>query len=319
MSIVVTGSVAFDHIMDFPGYFKDHILPDKVHILNVSFLVDTLKKLRGGCAANIAYNLALLGERPRVVATVGEDFEEYRRWLEAHGVDTTMVRVVPGEFTASAFIITDRADNQIAGFYAGAMRLAHSLSLHDIRDRIEMAIIAPNDPAAMVRYVQECQELRIPYIYDPGQQIVSLTGEQLAAGIRGARCVIGNDYEMALITQKTGYPLEGLLDLAESVIVTFGERGSRILDASGCYEIPAVPAREVVDPTGAGDAYRAGVLLGLVRGESPARYGRIASLAATYAVETYGTQEHTYTLAEFAARFQAAFGETLEGIDRERA
>lgn len=311
MSIVVTGSIAFDHIMDFPGNFKDHILPDKVHMLNVSFLVDTLKKQRGGCAPNIAYNLALLGERPRIVAAAGVDFGEYRAWLEEQGVDTSGIYVVPNEYTSSCFITNDLKDNQITGFYVGAMREAGSLSLAEYGNGASLVIISPNDPAAMTRYPRECRELGIPYVYDPGQQIVRLSGEDLLDGVRGTRCLVGNDYEMAMIAEKTGRQPESFLDLAETVIVTRGEQGSTILDRThGTVEIPPVAARRVVDPTGAGDAYRAGILRGIARGEHPSRYGRVASLAGVYAVEEYGTQSHTYTKDELAERYAAAFGET---------
>jgi adenosine kinase len=309
MAIVVTGSVAFDHIMNFPGYFKEHILPDKVHVLNVSFLVDTLKKQRGGTAANIAYNLALVGERPRILATVGKDFAEYGAWLREQGVDTSAMREVEDEFTASCFITTDRSDNQITGFYIGAMREASKLGLDDAGDEVELVIISPNDPLAMQRYPRECRERGIPYVYDPGQQIVRLSGGELLDGLRGARCLIGNDYELAMIEDKTGCGIPQLLALTDTVIITYAEQGSAILTRDGRVEIPAVAARRVVDPTGAGDAYRAGVLRGLLRGESPERYGRVASLAGAYAVEEYGTQGHCYTRAAFAARYQEAFGE----------
>ena len=309
MSIVVTGSVAFDHIMDFSGHFKDHILPDKIHVLSVSFLVDKLQKLRGGCAANIAYNLALLGERPKMVATVGQDFADYRAYLEEQGVDTSATRVIPDEFTASSFITTDLDNNQITGFYTGAMREASSLSLHDLDGEIDVAIVAPNDPGAMLKYPRECRALGAAYIYDPGQQIVRLSADDLLDGLTGARCVIGNDYEMALIQEKTGHAPRELLELAETVIVTRGEHGSLILTPDGPVEIPAAPVERVLDPTGAGDAYRAGILRGLMRGEPPERYGRVASLTAAYAVEEYGTQTHRHTPVQFAARYRAAFGE----------
>jgi adenosine kinase len=307
MSIVVTGSVAFDHIMDFPGHFKDHILPDKVHVLSVSFLVDSLKKVPGGCAANISYNLALLGERPTLMATVGEDFAEYRAWLEERGVDTSATRVIAGDFTASCFITTDKDDNQITGFYTGAMRQAGVLSMKDVPS-IDVAIISPNDPGAMVKYARECRELGVGYVYDPGQQIVRLSGEELLDGISGARCVIGNDYEMALVEERTGKSPEQLLDLAESIIVTLGEQGSYILTRDGRIDIPSAPVRRVLDPTGAGDAFRAGIVRGLVRGEPPEHYGRVAALAAAYEVEEYGPQAHGYTRDEFATRFKEAFG-----------
>lgn len=311
MSIVVTGSIAFDYIMDFPGYFKDHILPDKVHVLSVSFLVETLRKMRGGTAGNIAYNLALLGERPRVLATVGQDFGDYRQHLEASGVDTSLIHEVADDYTALAFITTDRADNQITGFYPGAMRRAGELSLARVAERPELVIVAPNAPEAMVRYPEECRARGVPYVFDPGQALPVLSGEELVACMRGARCVIGNDYEMALVGQKTGYAPEALLELADVVIVTRGEQGSLIYERDARWEIPVAPPRQVVDPTGAGDAYRAGVLRGLRRGEPAPRYGRVASLAATFAVERYGTQEHHYTREEFAARYREAFGEPL--------
>ena len=311
MSILVTGSIAFDYIMNFPGYFKDHILPDKVHMLNVSFLVETMKKMRGGTAGNIAYNLALLGERPRVLAAVGEDFAEYRARLEGAGVDTAHARVIAGDFTALAFITTDQSDNQIAGFYPGAMRAAGELSLQEVEGEIEVAIVAPNAPEAMTRYPRECRERGIPFVFDPGQALPVLSGEQLLDGMRGAACVIGNDYEMALIAEKTGQAAEALTELAQTVIITRGEEGSKVLQAGGSQDIPAVKVREALDPTGAGDAYRAGVLRGLVRGQSPAVYGRVASLAAAYAVECYGTQEHGYSSEEFADRYREAFGEAL--------
>jgi adenosine kinase len=311
-NIVVTGSVAFDHIMDFPGRFKDHILPDKVHMLSVSFLVDNLKKVRGGCAANIAYNLALLGERPKMVATVGDDFAEYRAWLEERGVDTSGTRVIEGDFTASCFITTDLDDNQITGFYTGAMKAAGSLSLLDLLAEGDAVIISPNDPGAMVNYPKECRERGAAWVYDPGQQIVRLSGEELLDGVSGARCVIGNDYEMAMIQEKTGRDAEALLELSETVVVTRGEQGSTIMTRDGQVDVPAAKARRVLDPTGAGDAYRAGLLRGLVRGNAPEQYGRVAALAAVYAVEEYGTQAHAYTPAEFAERYRDAFGEDLK-------
>ncbi len=311
MSIVVTGSVAFDNIMNFPGSFKDHILPEKVHVLSVSFLVDSLKKQHGGAAANVAYNLTLLGERPKILAAVGEDFSEYRQFMEFHGIDTSSLVEIPGEFTASAFITTDNDDNQITGFYPGAMREAGKLSLDAIPGDVDLVVITPDAPDAMARYPGECRSRGIPYLYLPAQQIVSLTPEQLLGGVRGAACLIGNDYEMELISSKTGADPAGLLEMAEVVITTLGEHGSSIATRGGVFEIPAAEATAVVDPTGAGDAYVAGIALGLARGDEPQRYGRIASLAAVHAVEHHGTQQHTHEPAAFAARFQEAFGEPL--------
>ncbi|MCL5961022.1 MAG: PfkB family carbohydrate kinase, partial [Chloroflexi bacterium] len=202
MSIVVTGSLAFDHIMDFPGHFREHILPDKVHTLNVSFLVNSLKRQPGGCASNIAYNLILLGEPAGIMGTVGTDFVEYRLWLEREGIETSLIKVIEGEFTASCFITTDKADCQITGFYPGAMSQAHTLSFKEVSPLdVDLAIISPNDPRAMVKYARECRELGIPYVFDPGQQIIALTGDDLLDASKGAKVLIGNDYEFELLLQ----------------------------------------------------------------------------------------------------------------------
>jgi adenosine kinase len=292
VGIVVAGSIAFDNIMDFPGHFKDHILPDKVHILSVSFQVSNLKRMRGGAGANIAYNLALLGERPQLLGAVGDDFGDYRDWLESHGVDTAPVRVVPGEFTASAFITTDEDDNQITGFYPGAMAGSGSLSLHDVAGKPDLVIVSPDSPDAMSRYPGECREMGVPLVYSPGQQIVSLTAEQLRDGIVGARCLIGNDYEMEMIREKTGLTNGAILELADTVITTFGERGSSIATHDRTFGIDAVKPPRVADPTGAGDAYVAAVAYGLAHGEDPETFGRKAAALASAAVAEYGTQSH---------------------------
>jgi adenosine kinase len=311
VGIVVTGSIAFDNIMDFPGYFKDHILPEKVHMLSVSFLVETMKKQHGGAGANVAYNLALMGERPLLVGAVGDDFAEYRGCLEAKGVDTSAVLVVPGEFTASAFITTDLDNNQITGFYPGAMRQAGGFSLEVVKDDVSLVVITPDNPAAMVRYPGECRRLGIPYVFCPGQQTVSLSAEQLVDGVTGARCVIGNDYEMELIADKTGHTVDGLLELAEIVVTTLGDEGSRIATAAGTTAIGVVTHPQITDPTGAGDAYLAGIAWGLAHRAAPRDYGRVAALTASYAILEYGTQAHSYTPAELAAECVARFGEDL--------
>lgn len=328
MSIVVTGSIAYDYIMSFPGCFREHILPERIESLSVSFLVDSMHKRRGGCAPNIAYSLALLGERPRVMGTVGQDFAEYRAWLEEQGIDTSAIKEIEDEFTASYFVSTDQENNQIASFYTGAMAQAHTLSFKD-QDyaTIDVAIISPNDPQAMVQYARDCQELGIPYIYDPSQQIIRLSGEELREGVRGARMLILNDYEYEMFQKKTGLSEAEILTLTPTIVVTKGERGSTVIcldcepedliglpDASRLkvIEIPVVPPRCVSDPTGVGDAYRAGVIKGLVCGYSWETIGRLASLAATYVIETYGPQSHRYTPFEFVARYQEHFGEIPE-------
>ncbi len=308
MSILVSGSLAYDHIMDFQGHFKDHILPEKVHILNVSFLVNSLRKLRGGCAANIAYSLALLEEKPLIVGTVGHDFEDYRRWLAEAGVDTSAIKIIPEEFTASCFITTDKASNQITGFYPGAMNYAHDLHICDYNPaQVQMAIIAPNDPVAMVSHVKECQELGVPYLYDPGQQVIFLEGEVMVDSIRGSRAVIGNDYELGIIEKKTGYKPEDLLQFTDMVIVTKGEFGSTLFTRERTLDVPVAREKAIIDPTGGGDAYRAGIIKGLLNGYSLEQMGRVAALAATYCIEQYGTQSHSYTPAEFAVRYAENF------------
>ena len=313
MSIVVTGSVAFDYIMSFPGYFKDHILPEKIDILSVSFLVDSLKRQRGGCATNIAYNLALLGERPTIMATVGQDFAEYRAWLESRGVDTSGIVVIEDDFTASFFVSTDQRGSQIASFYTGAMSKAGRLSFRTAgHQQVQLAIVSPNDPAAMTAYARECADLGIPYIYDPSQQIIRLSADDLIEGTRDAAMLIVNDYEFEMIKKKTDLPDAELADLAGLLIITRGEKGSTIFTGDAKIEIPAVPPRRLADPTGVGDAYRAGVIKGMLHGASWQTTGRMAALAATYALEEHGTQNHQYSRQEFAARYRETFGEPGE-------
>lgn len=311
MSIIVTGSVAYDYLMSFPGRFRDHILPDQLHKVSLSFLVDSMRKQRGGCAANIAYSLALLGESPTVMATVGQDFGEYRAWLEDEGIDTSATVEMSDEFTSSFFVNTDVENNQIASFYLGAMGRAGELSFYDLDYRaIEIAIVAPNAPAAMIRYPRECRELGVPYIYDPSQQIIRLSGDELIDGTRGARLLIVNDYEFGMMHNKTGLSEQELLGLPEATIITRGEAGSTVYDGDLVLHIPAVPPQPLAEPTGVGDAYRAGVIKGLLRGCSWETTGRIAALAATYVLEQYGTQNHRYSLAEFVARYRRVFGNT---------
>jgi len=313
MRIVVTGSIAFDYIMSFPGRFKDHILPDKIHMLSVSFLVDSMRKERGGCAPNIAYSLALLGERPAVMGTVGQDFSDYRAWLERQGVDTSLIREIPELFTASFFVNTDQDNNQIASFYTGAMARARDLSFHDLGvSDDDLVIISPNDPAAMTQYAAECKALGIPYIYDPSQQIIRLAPDELVESADGARILIVNDYELEMFKNKTGLTDEGVRQLPEALIVTRGESGSTIWAEGRRVDIPAVRPKNLCEPTGVGDAYRAGIVKGVIRGYSWETIGRIASLAATYVLEEHGTQNHRYTCPQFAGRYEEVFGDTAE-------
>lgn len=310
LEVGVTGSVAFDHIMNFPGSFKDHILPDKIHCLNVSFLVQGLTKIRGGCAANIAYSMALHGLKPRLVATVGSDFGEYRAWLQAKGVDTTSVKVLDDLLTASCFITTDQSNNQITGFYPGAMARAHELSLESIPGRRPaFATISPNDPEAMRRYPAECRRLGVPFLFDPGQQVIALDGKALEDGIKGSRCLVMNDYEASVVSDKTGRSMADLLELTDAVIVTLGAEGSRIhVRGEEAFTVPAVKPREVLDPTGCGDAYRGGLVRGILAGLGWQRAGMLGSLTGTFCVETRGPTSYHFTPEQFGERFEKAFG-----------
>src|SRR6267142_722017 len=311
MTVVCSGSIAYDYILTFKGRFKDHILLDKTHILNLSFLVDDLKKRRGGVAGNYAYNLALLGYPAAVLATAGTDATEYRDWLDGRGVDCHGLRLLEGEISATGFTTTDMDDNQLTGYYGGAMWRAGMLGLDDAPSGVEAVIIGPNDPGAMKRLVHECRERGVRFVFDPAHQLPMMSAEDVIDSTRGAWIVIGNDYELELIQQRIQRDVAGLLELAEIVVTTLGREGSRIATRETTVEIPAAPSVHESDPTGAGDAYRAGLVAGLLRGLDLDAAGRVASLAATYAVEQVGTIEHSYTHAEFSERYQEAFDAEL--------
>jgi adenosine kinase len=311
MTVVCTGSIAFDYILTFKGHFKDHILLDKTHILNLSFLVDDLQKRRGGVAGNYAHNLALLGYPAAVLATAGTDAAEYRDWLAARGVDCRGLRLLEGELSATGFTTTDMDDNQLTGYYGGAMWKAAMLGLDDAPPAVEAVIIGPNDPGAMKRLVHECRERGIKFVFDPAHQLPMMSADDVTDSTRGAWIVIGNDYELELIEQRTSRDEKGLLELAEIVVTTLGRHGSRIVTRDETVEIPAAPSIRESDPTGAGDAYRAGLVAGLLRGLDLAAAGRVASLAATYVIEQVGTIEHDYTPAEFTHRYKESFGAEL--------
>ena len=246
MKIVLTGSVAFDYLMTFPGYFKDHILVEKLETISLSFLVESMVRLRGGTAPNIAYTLALLGQRPCLFATVGEDFSDYRAWLESKGVDTTYARLIPGVYTASFFANTDLSNAQIASFYPGAMAYASQLSLKELdREEAILVVISPNDPDAMKQYVRECRELGQSYIYDPSQQIVRLDADDIRQGVEGCLALFVNDYEFALIRKLTGLTASGILKHARFMVVTRGESGATVYSREGEFNIPVVPPEKI--------------------------------------------------------------------------
>lgn len=311
--ILITGSLAFDQIMDFPGRFSDHIMPGKTHVLNVSFLVNELRKSFGGTAGNIAYTLSLLGVRCSVMAVTGEDFDTYREFLEKNEVDTSLVKTVNNLFTSTAFGITDKNDNQIWGFYSGADMLSDHLSILDVDRKIDFGVIAPQNPRAMIKYAREYQQLKIPYLFDPGMQLPWLSATDLREAFKGARIIIGNDYEICLMEKKT--QIANLRDLGKGdkiVISTLGEKGSRIFSAGKILEVRAARVRSASDPAGAGDAFRAGFLAGFIR-EYPLQIcGQMGAVAAAYTVEKYGTTTHSFTSDEFCRRYKENFGEEIK-------
>jgi adenosine kinase len=311
--IVVTGSLAFDYIMDFPGYFKDHMLMEKAHMLSVSFLVDSMRKMRGGVAGNIAYNLALLGERPLLVGAAGQDFGEYKAQLERRGVDTSGVAVIDLEFTSSCFINTDMANNQIVAFYAGAMGYDHRYGLAERGvGPNDLVLISPTSPEAIERFARECQQRGAPYIFDPGKQTPRLEADHIRLGLQGARVLVGNDYEFGMMAKKLEISEAELIASVPLTVITRGAEGSLIYtNGALAAEIPTASVSEVKDPTGAGDAYLAGLAFGITHDLPLEVMGRVAALAAAYVIEERGGQEHSYTRQEFAERYRAAFGHEI--------
>ena len=303
---LICGSLAFDTIMVFGDRFAKHILPDKIHMLNVSFLVPQLRREFGGCAGNIAYNLGLLGDVAYPMATVGRDFGPYREWMARAGVPADHVRVIDAELTAQAFITTDLDDNQITAFHPGAMQHAHENRVSDASD-IAIGIVAPDGREGMIQHAAQFAAARIPFIFDPGQGLPMFSGEELARFVGQATWVTVNDYEWQLLQQKTGWNVRELTQRVAALIVTRGAAGSVIHTRDGEIAIPCAPAAAVVDPTGCGDAYRAGLIHGLLHGLDWLSTGHIASLMGAIKVESRGTQNHRFTRAEFDARLASAF------------
>ena len=307
MDIVLTGSVAYDYLMTFPGQFNEQILPERLASISLSFLVDSMTRQRGGIAPNIAYTMALLGERPRVMATVGDDFTEYRAWLDSVGVDTSLLKTIPGEFTASFFATTDRISAQIASFYPGAMSQAAGQSLTELAEKPDLVVVSPNDPRAMTKFTAECRQLGIPYLYDPSQQVLRLDGGELARDLEGAHFLFCNDYEFGLISKKTGFDVKQILERVKVLVITRGKHGAHLYTDGQEYFVDTVPEEEIIDPTGVGDAFRGGFLTGYSHGWDWVLCGQIGSLAAVYCLEQRGPQSQTYTPAEFIQRFRRHF------------
>ena len=308
MQILISGSLAYDRIMDFPGKFSDHILADKIHILNVCFVVNGLTEKFGGTAGNIAYSLALLGEKPLILATAGNDFGQYEAWLRQHDLPLDGIRLISEELTAGAYITTDMGDNQITGFNPGAMKYPSLYEVDQAEVPEKLAIIAPGNVEDMVSYSLAYKKHKIPYIFDPGQQITSLSADQLTDLVSGSNLLIANDYELELITEKTGLKRNALLERTEAIIVTLSENGSIIITARDETKIGVAKPSRVLDPTGAGDAYRAGLIKGLVLGKELAQAASMGATCASYAIEHQGTQEHAFTLDGFWTRYRQNFG-----------
>ncbi|HEX5339755.1 MAG TPA: carbohydrate kinase family protein [Gammaproteobacteria bacterium] len=307
MSALICGSMAYDTIMVFPEPFKDHILPDKIHILNVCFQVPEMRREFGGCAGNIAYNLKLLGGEGYPMATVGTDFRPYAEWMDSHGVSRRYIKEVPDTFTAQAFITTDTDDNQITAFHPGAMDHAHAQSVpHDAG--ITLGIVAPDGRDGMLLHARQFSEAGVPFIFDPGQGLPLFSGEELIAFIGMADWVVVNDYEMQVLEHKTGLTAYQLAERVKALVVTWGGKGSVIYTDGRRIDIPAAKPEAVLDPTGCGDAYRAGLLYGLMNDKDWETSGQIASLMGAIKIAARGTQNHRFTREEFSTRFEAAFG-----------
>jgi adenosine kinase len=309
MSFVITGSVAYDYLMRYPGRFRDHILPENLDSLSLSFLADSMQRVRGGVAANIAYTMRLLGADPVIMATVGNDFGDYRKWLEAQGLATDQIIEIPDELTATFFVSTDLEQNQIANFYAGAMNHARNYTLADRGlENAGMVVISPNDPVAMLNYAQECKQLQIPYAYDPSQQIARLSGDDLQESVPGAAYLLCNEYELAMIQSKTGWSLDEIRGQVGMLVLTLGKKGSVLYWGDEAITVPVAHLERIEDPTGAGDAYRGGFFAAIRNGLPPAVCGRIGSLCSVYAMENTGTTAHRFTVNEFIARYVRVFG-----------
>lgn len=309
--ILITGSLAFDHIMNFPGRLGDNIMPDKIHMLNASFLVEDMKKSFGGTAGNIAYSLSLLGIRTAILGIAGEDFQTYKEFLERNEIDTSYIKLVNNLYTSTAFGITDSQDNQIWGFYSGADKMTDHLSIFDVAGKIDFGVIAPHNPRAMLKFAAEYSQTNTPYLFDPGMQLPWLTGTDLRQALRGAKIIISNDYEMSVVEKKIEGSLETFAKEGKIVITTLGPSGSRIMTDNETVNIRVARVRSATDPAGAGDAYRSGFLAGFLRGFPLKTCGQMGSITAAYTVEKFGTTTHKFTLEDFMRRYKDNYGEEI--------
>ena len=310
MPALICGSIAYDNIMVFEDSFKNHILPDQIHILNVAFLVPELRREFGGCAMNIAYNLKLLGQDPLPMATAGKDFPPYRDWLDKQGIRQDHIRFIDDVYTAQAFITTDVDGNQITAFHPGAMNESHLNRVSDAQD-VTIAIISPDGRDGMLEHATQLAAAEIPFIFDPGQGLPMFSGEELRQFVEQAAWVAVNDYEWQLLKERTGWDVDDLKRRVKGLIVTRGAKGSMIYTPESDFDIPPARPATVNDPTGCGDAYRAGLLFGFMADYDWPTVGRVASLMGAIKIECHGTQNHRFTREEFQERFEASFGEPL--------
>ena len=312
MSVLICGSLAYDTIMVYSGQFKNAILPDKVHILNVSFLVPDLRREFGGCAGNIAYNLSLLGGDPLPMGTVGKDFDAYAAWMDEHGINRAHVRQIDSAWTAQAYITTDLDDNQITAFHPGAMNLAHTQDI--ATTGVTVGSVSPDGRDGMLLHARQFVDAGIPFLFDPGQGLPMFNGEELKAFITQASYVAVNDYEAELLVDRTGWSLKQIAERVDALIVTRGGKGSHIIARGKTHEIPVAKAESLADPTGCGDAYRGGLLFGIAKGLDWDTTGRIASLMGAIKIERPGTQNHRFTLEAFRERYEQEFRAPLNGL-----
>jgi len=313
MSALICGSFAYDTIMVFQDHFKNHILPDKVHILNVAFHVPELRREFGGCAANIAFNLKMLGGEPLPMGTVGKDFPPYAEWMMQHGISQTHIKTIHSAYTAQAFITTDQDDNQITAFHPGAMDFSHEVTVSEAKG-VKIGIVSPDGRQGMIDHAEQFMEAGIPFIFDPGQAIPLFTGDDFKRFIEQATWVCVNDYESQLLQDRTGWSPHEIAEKVEALIVTRGGEGSHIYLGDKRLDIPAAPVSGIVDPTGCGDAFRGGLLYGMMNSLDWHITGRIAALMGAIKIEQHGTQNHSFTLDEFRQRYQVAFGEALTAL-----